>query len=401
MKFMFKKSRQKIIGVNLFASSFMIPIMTGGMTVTGLTVSNTAQAAASCSCVTRANNRVRDAVRDNTRAVDRARIEIIEAIGVLGNKNNASIGDHLSGTVDAFEHQTQEIQEMLDRYAQFKVEKQLEDRYGGSPPSIVCSDTNLGGGVNAGGGGGGNAPEARRAVLEAINDWHNNEADATLADKVVRGADLEDEDIGLIGDMMIGGHVSPDDIARQQEIIERMIEWNPLPYPTEAELDNANSWVLRSSLRERKLRLEPSSVILSQVAASSRPAYPLGDWGRDVFQQTGEEGIEAFEEMISESGGDISHNQMLDLMVKSRSITNPDYVVKLYTELEMTENDLQREMVMQMAINNTLLLEQIRTQQSLAMLEASKEAREVDYQTRQRINTLRRQTATTRPTGDN
>lgn len=346
----------------------------------------------------------------NIAAINAANTAITNAIAASTTTLVGALQTHGQSIINAIQGQTAAQKEMVQsllvemgaievRKTAYEAETHVRDLYG-TPGEIICQDaitSNLGR-RQASGQAGQPRSRSRNQVMQNITEWQNT--DLPMAGRIVSGAEMEAEAMDVVGAMMgfpATDHALTMTAEERQEVVQRMVEWAPVVLPTEREAGGPQGIVLQSAINERRLRLAPAQNILAHAEIASRPRYNLGDEMRRAFDEANPgngdpEGRAALNERLSANSDLISYQELLELEVMKRGVHNASYVRRIQSG-DITEADLLRETVMQLALANTLAFEHQTYERSLAVLMASAEAREVDRDTRARINNLRRQAA--------
>jgi hypothetical protein len=146
---------------------------------------------------------------------------------------------------------------------------------------------------------------------------------------------------------------------------------------------------MRGLLNERLMRLAAPRAILAQQAADTQPAYPLASWANHIFDESGMPGKQQY--LANAAGGKISHRLLLDLLITSRSVKNPQYIQKVNSQL--IGDDLLREVIMQTSIGNVITYEHLQMQRGLAIMAASAAASDINATSRAQIQVVRQSAA--------
>jgi hypothetical protein len=284
-----------------------------------------------------------------------------------------------------------EIALLEGRSQVYNTRRYVQENYGGPLPSIVCVEANRGGAMAAGNAG---KDEAERTAREKTADRSLDPP--ALTKSTVDNARLTDE--ALKWETLIdpeGGVLTPEQEEVLDAMVERVTDWRPVEQPTTAEQQTVNGVALQSVVNERAARLAPTRSILASQASEVKARYDLEEWAKYIDEDVEYPGKEALTATLeankgTPSEGKISYRMMQDLMVHKR-FSNPDYITEVNT---MSQKQLMVEMNLQMALNNMIMLDLLRNQQSIARLDASNSSMAIDQATRGQAVLLKKRSAT-------
>lgn len=272
----------------------------------------------------------------------------------------------------------------------YNTRRYVQENYGGPLPSTVCIEANRGGAMAAGNAG---KDDAERTAREKAAD--RSLAPPELTTSTVENARLTDEALKWESLMNPeGGVLTPEQEETLDAMVERVTDWRPVEQPNAAELQTVNGVALQSVVNERAARLAPTRDILAKQASDIKARYDLEEWAKYIDEDVEYPGKEAVQATLeanegTESEGKISYRLMQDLMVHKR-FSNPDYITEVNA---MSQKQLMVEMNLQMALNNMIMLDLLRNQQSVARLEASNSSLNIDQATRGQTILLKKRSA--------
>ena len=357
-------------------------MLAGAVLVSGMATFGIDETRAGCCCAP-CTPAVQEAKGTILARIQLAETNISQAIGAAAEKIHYTIRDQTTAQQEMINGLADTIVEQLERQKAYDARAKVQEAYG-NPPITVCLDANGAAAVVEGDTA---RQEADQARDQAIGEWMRD-PETQVSEKILDGSGLDPE-ADLDVENLLMQPVTGEGAEKKEELVRRMIDFTPPKALDEDQMATTQGIVYQSKLNERRMRLEPAASVIRDRASRTDPAYPMGEWLKTMLSETGYGETPAGKAALTqakENDGRISYDLKLKMQVRSRSVDSLSYLQRIES---MQGADLERELIKQMAINNQIAYDRLRLEQRMALMEASREARRIDRETKQTLDRLR------------